>query len=289
MNINWYPGHMNKARRLIGETMPKVSLVIEVLDARLPHSSENPLVPKLRGDTPCIKVLNKQDLADPVVTAQWVTWLERERGVRALPLSRDAPEVARSLLKMGQDLVGQDRWNRVGGVHAMILGIPNVGKSTLINVLAGRKIAKTANKPAVTQHQQPVRIDSRLTLLDTPGFLWPRLYPAERGYRLAASGAIKDSVLELDGIAFWLCGQLRERYPAGFKARFGLDELPEDTEALFAAIARKRGAQGRKGRINMRKVSEIVLREFRSGMFGRVSLETPADIPVAVESEAEPA
>ncbi|MFT5680111.1 MAG: ribosome biogenesis GTPase A [Myxococcota bacterium] len=285
MNINWFPGHMNKARRLIGETMSKVSLVIEVLDARLPYSSENPLVPKLRRDTPCIKVLNKRDLADPVVTRQWVAWLERERGVRALPLSRNEPILARNILKLGRELLGEKLWNRTGGVHAMILGIPNVGKSTLINTLAGRKIAKTANKPAVTQHQQNVRISKNLTLLDTPGFLWPRLYPQDRGYRLAASGAIKESVLDFHEIAFWLTAQLRDRYPEGLKARYKLDELPEETEALFEAIARKRGAQGRKGSIDTNRTSEIIINEFRSGKLGRISLERPDEIVVKAPEE----
>ena len=288
MRINWFPGHMNKARRVIGETMPKVSLVIEVLDARLPYSSENPLVPKLRRDTPCIKVLNKCDLADPDVTAQWVRWLERERGVRALPLTRDEPERARRILNVGQGLVGSNRWNRAGGISAMILGIPNVGKSTLINVLAKRKVAKTANKPAVTQHQQKVRISTNLTLLDTPGFLWPRLHPPDRGYRLAASGAIKDAVLDLDDVAFWLTAQLRERYPRAMMERFGLEELPADTEAMFGAIAQKRGARGRGGHINMNRVSEIILREFRSGKMGRISLEKPSEIVVHKPDE-EPA
>lgn len=277
MRINWFPGHMNKARRLIGETMSNVSLVIEVLDARLPYSSENPLVPELRGDTPCIKVLNKSDLADPAVTKQWVTWLERERGVRALPLSLGESGRARSILNIGRDLLGAKRWTRTGGVHAMILGIPNVGKSTLINTLAGRKVAKTANKPAVTQHQQRVRIDQYLTLLDTPGFLWPRLHPAERGYRLAASGAIKDAVIDLEDVAYWLLDPLRTRYPEAVRDRFGMTSLPADREALFEAIAHKRGAQGRGGHIDRHRVSEIILRDFRSGKLGRISLETPAD------------
>ena len=287
MRINWFPGHMNKARRLIGETMPKVSLVIEVLDARLPHSSENPLVPELRGETPCIKVLNKRDLADPDATARWVRWLERERNVRALPLSRDEPELAYGIMDLGRELVGDARWTRAGGVRAMILGIPNVGKSTLINTLAGRKVAKTANKPAVTQEQQKVRIDAHLSLLDTPGFLWPRLDPPECGYRLASSGAIKDAVLDLEDIAWWLAGELRTRYPAELKARFDLDELPEDTEELMVEIAMRRGARGRKGRMDMHKVSEILIGEFRSGKLGRISLETPSDV-FREEAEGEP-
>lgn len=284
MRINWYPGHMNKARRLIGKAMPSVALVIEVLDARLPFSSENPLVPTLRGETPCIKILNKRDLADPEATAQWVTWLEKERGVRALPLSRDQPDLARSLFAIGQELLGEERWGRLG-LRAMILGIPNVGKSTLINVLAGRKVARTANKPAVTQQQQQVRINRHLTLLDTPGILWPRLYPAERGYRLAASGAIRDAVLDIDDVAYWLLGQLRDRYPAAIKDRFGIDVEDGDLEDLFVEIACRRGARGRRGSIDRTRASEIILREFRSGKMGRISLERPADI-VLPEPEA---
>lgn len=296
MRINWFPGHMNKARRLIGEAMPKVSLVVEVLDARLPHSSSNPLVPELRGDTPVVKLLNKRDLADPKETARWVAWLEREQGVRALPVSRDEPELVQEAVAVGRELVGEARWTRDDGVRAMILGIPNVGKSTLINVLAGKKVARTANKPAVTQQQQRVRVDKHLSLVDTPGFLWPRLEPPECGYRLAASGAIKDSILDLEDIAHWTLRELSWRYPEALRERFGLEELPGDAYELMLEIAMKRGARGRKGRVDLHRVAEIVLTELRSGKLGRISLEWPEDVPVpgdegdeGDEGEAAPA
>lgn len=287
MRINWFPGHMNKARRLIREAMPKVSLVIEVLDARLPHSSENPLVPELRAETPCIKVLSKRDLADPDVTAAWLPWLERARGVRAIPVSHDDPAGARRVLALGRQLVGEDRWTRPGGIRAMILGVPNVGKSTLINVLAGRKIAKTANKPAVTQHQQRVKVDKHLTLVDTPGFLWPRLDPPECGLRLATSGAIKDAVLDLESVAFWAAETLRARYPRALLDRYQLDVLPDDTYELMVAIAARRGALGRRGMVDLRKVCTILLTDLRGGKLGRLSLETPADVPLPDEDAAE--
>ena len=278
MRINWFPGHMNKARREIAKAMPKVSLIIEVLDARIPFSSENPLVPGLRGDTPFIKVLNKSDLADPTVTRVWQEHFDQLPGVRAVPVHKDDPNTIKSLLDLGKTLLPADR-NTDKPITAMILGIPNVGKSTLINILAGRKIAKTGNEPAVTKQQQRIRIQEKFFLMDTPGFLWPRLYPEECGYRLAVTGAIKDKVISYEDIAYFAAEYLLANYPNDVQARYKLDQLPTEVTPLMDEIAARRGCLARGGMTNLQKVCELFVREFRQGSIGRMSLETPDLIP----------
>jgi ribosome biogenesis GTPase A len=212
MAINWFPGHMHKARKDIAEVMPQVDVIIELLDARIPFSSENPLVNGLRGDTPCIKVLNKADLADPAMTQRWVEYLEQQQGVRALPMTSQHPEHIKSLLKLCETLMG-DRDLAIRGGRAMIMGIPNVGKSTMINTLAGRTIAKTGNEAGVTKSQQKIKLANNITLTDTPGFLWPKLTPPECGYRLAITGAIKDTAFEFSDIALFAADFLLKALP----------------------------------------------------------------------------
>ena len=192
MSINWYPGHMAVAAREIRKVMPTVDLVLEVLDARLPFSSENPLVNDLRGDKPYLKVLNKADLADPIVTSAWIDRLEETLGVRAFAHTQTQPDLAKRLLSVGRKMLPADR-NPGKDVNVMILGVPNVGKSTLINTLAGRNLAETSNKPAITKRQQTIPIPGKYLLVDTPGFLWPKLTPPDCGYRLAMSGAIGEA------------------------------------------------------------------------------------------------
>jgi ribosome biogenesis GTPase A len=274
MAINWFPGHMNKARREIAEVMPKVDLIIEVLDARIPFSSENPLVSELRGNTPCLKLLNKSDLADPLVTAEWIAHFEAEDGISAMTCHREDPKKTLGLLKQSEAIVGPERAKRKP-ILVMILGIPNVGKSTLINTLCRRKIAKTANVPAVTKQQQQIRVSKNFFLLDTPGFLWPKLSPEACGYRLAVTGAIKDAVIDYLDIALFAAKYLLEHYPAALQARYDLSEIPPSAEALLDAIAERRGCIGRNGAANLNKVSEILIHEFRQGTLGPLSLETP--------------
>ncbi|HNH48777.1 MAG TPA: ribosome biogenesis GTPase YlqF, partial [Myxococcota bacterium] len=192
MTIHWFPGHMSTARNELRKVMPDVDMVIEVLDARLPFSSENPLVSELRGQKPCIQILNKSDLADPVVTAEWMESIAVRPGIGVL-LHQHKAALMQPLTALARKLV---RSRRSGPLVAMILGIPNVGKSTLINGLAGRPIAKTANKPGLTRVPQRVKVGPDLILLDSPGLLWPRLSPVACAFRLAVSGAISDRVLE---------------------------------------------------------------------------------------------
>ncbi|AMQ90081.1 ribosome biogenesis GTPase YlqF [Marinobacter sp. LQ44] len=274
MAINWFPGHMHKARKEIKKVMPQMDLIIEVVDARIPFSSENPLVPSLRGDTPLIKVLNKRDLADPAITDQWLQWLEQERGVRAITLTHNERKEALGILKLAEELTpGHDR--QKSALRVMILGIPNVGKSTLINTLAGRPAAKTGNEPAVTRAQQAIKLPDNILLYDTPGFLWPKLSPEQCGYRLAISGAIRSAVLDFEDVAMFEADYLVKAYPELVMTRYGLEQQPADGLALMDAIAAKRRFFRRGGVPDLHKVSEILLNEFRAGTIGRISLETP--------------
>ncbi|MFY3775751.1 ribosome biogenesis GTPase YlqF [Marinobacter salsuginis] len=284
MAINWFPGHMHKARKEIKKVMPQMDLIIEVVDARIPFSSENPLVPALRGDTPLIKVLNKRDLADPEITEQWLAWLEKERGVRAITLTHNQRNEALAILKLAEEMT-PDHDRQKSALRVMILGIPNVGKSTLINTLAGRPAAKTGNEPAVTRAQQAIKLPNNILLYDTPGFLWPKLSPEACGYRLAVTGAIRSAVLDFEDVAMFEAEYLLEAYPALVKTRYGFEELPKDALALMDGIAEKRRFFGRGGIPDLHKVSEVLLNEFRAGTLGRISLETPE----MVEREAREA
>jgi ribosome biogenesis GTPase A len=274
MAIHWFPGHMATAKREIREAMPSVDLVIEVLDARLPFSSENPLVAELRGNRPVIQILNKSDLADATVTAEWLAVIAQKPDVRALAHHQKQPNLRATVLRLARTLVPPDR---VRTLTAMILGIPNVGKSTIINTLAGRTIAKTANKPAVTTMQQRVQVGTELVLLDTPGFLWPRLTPEACGYRLAVTGAIADRVLEFEDIAAFAARFLRTRYPARVASFYGIDTFPDDNDALLTAIGRRRGFLGKGAVVDLGRAAERLILDLRAGAFGPISLETPRD------------
>lgn len=281
MAINWFPGHMFKAKKEIAKIMGQVDLIIEVLDARIPFSSENPMVPQLRGNTPCLKVLNKSDLADPAITELWMAHLQSQEGITAISLTQKEPAKVRSILSMCEKMV-PERNLEVKPLRALILGIPNVGKSTLINTLAGRTIAKTGNEPAVTKAQQRIKLPNNITLHDTPGFLWPKLEPEQCGYRLAVTGAIKDTVVEYEDVAMFLAEYLLTAYPDEVVQRYDLDDVPGSDIELLDAIGAKRGCMRKGGMANLHKVSEILLHEFRAGALGRLSLETPE----MVKSEA---
>ncbi|MDQ2077202.1 ribosome biogenesis GTPase YlqF [Marinimicrobium sp. ABcell2] len=285
MAINWFPGHMHKARKDIARIMSQVDVVIEVLDARIPYSSENPLVPNLRGETPCIKLLNKADLADPATTALWVQHMEQEQGVKAIPVSSKQPGQIRQLLQTCRDLTA-GRNLEARNIQAMIMGIPNVGKSTLINILAGRKIAKTGDEAGVTKSQQRIKLDERIVLTDTPGFLWPKLNPPECGYRLAATGAIKDKVFEYEDVAAFLAAYLGPNYPLALQARYGLEEVPEEEIALLDAIGRARSCVRKGGGVDLAKVSSLLVNELQAGLLGPISLETP-EMVVEEETRAQ--
>lgn len=266
--------HAQSAKE-IAEVMPQVDLVIEVLDARIPYSSENPMVSSLRGDKPCIKLLNKSDLADPLVTQQWIEYLEQEQGVKAMAITtlqagqvKKIPDLCRKFVP-SRDKIEKD-------IRTMIMGIPNVGKSTIINTLAGRTIAKTGNEPAVTKTQQRINLRNGIVLSDTPGILWPKVDNEKSSYRLAITGAIKDTAMDYEDVAMFAAEYFLAAYPQAIAERYQLDSLPDTDIELLEAIGRKRGAMRPGGRIDLHKASELVLHEFRSGKMGLLSLETPA-------------
>jgi len=271
--IQWYPGHMHKASKEFRKILPQVDLVIEVLDARLPGSSENPMLAELRRDKPCIKLLNKSDLSDPERLGPWISNLERQNLVKTLVCSTgddsifELPAACRSLVPK--------RNNRSSMIYAMIAGIPNVGKSTLINKLAGRSVARTGNEAALTRMQQRIEISSDLTLIDTPGMLWGNIENEASGYRLAATGAIRDTALDIQEVASFVAEFLIEAYPERLVQRYDIEPLPRTEIELLEAIARKRGCIVSGGRVDLEKVSRLLIKELRDGELGGLCMETP--------------
>jgi ribosome biogenesis GTPase A len=277
MTIQWYPGHMHKASKEIKGILPQIDLIIEILDARLPFSSQNPMLTMLRGDKPCIKILNKSDLADPEITREWQTYLEQQHAIKTLALSIEQPEKIRLIIDLCHSLLARHETSSKLR-NALIVGIPNVGKSTLINSLAGRAIAKTGNEPAITKMQQRINLGDNLMLIDTPGLLWPNLENKNSAYRLAATGGIKDTAIKHDDIALFVAEFLLRHYPDAMKTRFQLGVLPDTEHELLETIGKKRGCLKAGGKIDWDKTAKIILSELRSGNLGRISLETPADM-----------
>lgn len=276
MKIEWYPGHMAKAKRQIAEVLPKIDLVIEVLDARLPVSSANPMLEKLRGNKPCIKVLNKSDLADPEVTDAWVEYFDQMKGVKAIPLEAKKRSAAGQIPKLCRRLVPH---RGVPGktLRAMVVGIPNVGKSTLINTLAGKKMARVGDKPAITTCPQQIDLRNGIHLADTPGLLWPDIRNQKSAYRLAASGAIGEGGMDYEGVALFAAEYLLSRYYEPLAIRYNLAEMPESASALIELIGCRRGCLITGGSVDHLRASELLLRELRAGLIGRISLERPGD------------
>jgi ribosome biogenesis GTPase A len=274
MAIGWYPGHMHKARKDITQALQQVDAVIEMVDARLPYSSENPLLNKLIGKKARIRVLNKNDLADPAVTDQWERYYH-EQGIATFRLQRDDAIGVKQLLKEVTRRLGHrsSRANRV-----LVAGIPNVGKSTLINLLAERKIAKVGDEPAVTKARQEIKLTDNLVLLDTPGILWPKIEDQQSAYRLAATGAIRNTAFELGDVGLFAVQFLQERYPDRILERYGIEPKGREPVQLLEEIGVKRGCLA-KGGVDFTKAGETVLNDLRTGKLGLLSLETPADIP----------
>ncbi|UJF17552.1 ribosome biogenesis GTPase YlqF [Vibrio sp. SS-MA-C1-2] len=272
--IQWFPGHMHKARKEIEEVIPKVDVIIEVLDARIPFSSENPMISHLRKDKPCVKVLNKRDLADPELTELWIAHLEKEQGVKAIAITTENHNEVLRITELCRKLAPH-REDMGKNIRTMIMGIPNVGKSTIINSLAGRAVAKTGNQPAVTRQQQRINLQNGIVLSDTPGILWPKVENPHSGFRLAATGAVKDTAMEYDEVAFYTVEYLAKYYPERLQARYNLDDLPESDLELMEAIGEKRGCLRAGGRVDLHKASEILINELRNGILGQITMERP--------------
>lgn len=275
MAINWYPGHMHKAQKEIKEILPQIDVVIEVCDARLPFSSENPMITEIRGDKPLIKILNKSDLADEVQTACWLDYLEGQQNVKALALTTNNPSLAKTIPSLIRKLVPNK--NEEGKqINAVIMGIPNVGKSTLLNTLVGKAKAKVGNEPAVTKGQQRIRLEEGLYLYDTPGMLWPKIINENSGYRLAITSAVKDTAFDHEDIACFAADYLLEFYPDNLKVRYKIDQLPHTEVELIEAIGAYRGCVKSGGRIDFHKASAILINEIRDKTLGVITFETPA-------------
>lgn len=286
MAIRWFPGHMSKAMEQIQELIKRIDVVIEVLDARLPYSSSNHKLAELRRTKPWIKVLNKYDLADPAVTKLWVREFELQAGVRAIPLAAKKHGDTKPLIKLCQTLA--PRRGKPGlPVRVMVVGIPNVGKSTLINTLAGRVMAKVGDKPAITTTTQLIDLRNGVVLNDTPGVLWPEMSDQQGAYRLAASGAIGANAMDSGEVGMFAGEYLMERYPDLLLQRYGLEAMPATPHDLMLAVGRRLGCLSGGGEVDFNRASEAFLRELRSCKIGRITLEDPAMVASATESKPE--
>jgi ribosome biogenesis GTPase A len=281
MTIQWFPGHMAKAKREVQEKLKLIDIVFELLDARIPLSSRNPMIHEILGNKPRIVLLNKADMADETVTEQWIAYFERQQ-LHALAIDAQTGTGIRQIVSAAKEML-KDKFAKMAAkgiknprpMRALIVGIPNVGKSTLINRLAGKNIAKTGDKPGVTKAQQWIKVGKEMELLDTPGILWPKFEDEEVGLKLAATGAIKDTILNLQDVAVYALNFLKEHYPERLKERYSLDDIPEEMVALFDAIGKRRGCLVSGGAVDYDKVAEIVLHDIRTEKLGRISFESP--------------
>ena len=280
MNIQWYPGHMTKTRRQIEADLKLVDAVCEILDARIPFSSRNPDIAGICGSKPRIIVLNRMDLADPAATKAWTAYF-RGKGMAVVVTDcksrRGIGEFTPAVRSVLQEKIARDAARGMNRpLKVMVVGIPNVGKSTLINQISGRKGAKAENRPGVTRGKQWVTVDSGLLLLDTPGILWPKFEDPEVGMMLAYTGAVKEDVIDMEELSSRLMGLLWTRYPEKVRERYGI-EAPEDATGytLLEIAGRKRGYLLSGGEINTERMAKVLLDEYRAGKLGRLTLEAP--------------
>lgn len=282
MPIQWFPGHMHTTRKALAERLPDIDVVIELLDARLPGSSSNPLLAELTQGKPALKLLNKQDLADPDCTQAWLAHFQAMPGTHALAIEAgggtDHSSAARALVAACRALVPL-RGGMVKPVRVLACGIPNVGKSTLINTLVGQRATRTGDEAGITRTQQKIMLADDFQLFDSPGMLWPRIVVEQSGYHLAASGAVGRNAYDEQEVALELLGAVRGRYAERLQARYKLNVTPADhpPDALLAEIGRRRVALMAGGRVNLQKAAEIVINDFRAGTWGGITLETPAE------------
>ena len=280
--IHWYPGHMTKAKRAMEEDLKKVDLVIELLDARAVRSSENPDIASLAAGKYRLIVLNKADLADDSVTNAWIEWF-KARGLRAVPLDSRSKNGPKSVLSLIPGVCAEkiEKARKKGilnvTVRAMVAGIPNAGKSTFINALSGRSSLETGDKPGVTRGNQWIRLKGGIDLLDTPGILWPRFDDPLTGVRLAYVGSVSRDVIEPVSLSRSLLRDLKRIAPGAIAKRYGVDESEENIESLLTSIAVRRGCMKKGGIADTEKASTMILDDFRTGKFGKISLERPDD------------
>ncbi|MDP2230387.1 ribosome biogenesis GTPase YlqF [Methylotenera sp.] len=304
MAIQWYPGHMTQARKKAEETMEFMDIVIEVLDARVPEASHNPVINEMRlfRQRPNLKILNKSDLADPKATEAWLNYFNRQPNTKAVALSCKKPGEANKILKHCLALTPH-RGTHLKPLRMMIMGIPNVGKSTLMNALLNRRVAKVGDEPAVTKSQQRFDISETMSITDTPGMMWPKIQYESDGYMLAASHAIGRNAVIDEDVAIFLANNLLKTYPALINARYKLDTMKHeggfldvlkmDGVDLLEAIAKRRSYKRHDGLWDMEKTAVAFLTDYRSGAIGRISLETPlsrdamkqATLPVETSDE----
>lgn len=289
MTIQWFPGHMTKARRQIEQKLKLIDIAIELLDARIPLSSRNPMVDDILRNKPRLVVMTKADLADPRETDKWIAHFAA-KGLASVAVDANTGTRIGDIASKAKELLHEKRERqRAKGmnpraIRALIVGIPNVGKSTLINRLAGRNVAITGDRPGVTKGQQWIRVGSEMELLDTPGILWPKFEDQLVGYRLAMTGAIKEQILNVEDVAFHAIRELSGRYWDALSKRFGIEQPPADLDDpqeivhVMEDIGRKRGCLVSGGRVDLEKASGIILRELRAGKLGRITLESPDDL-----------
>ncbi len=280
MSIQWYPGHMARARRLVQENLKLVDVVIELLDARIPASSRNPLIGKILGGKPHLVVLNKADLADPDLTRAWVDWF-RARGLPSVAVDstrrKGVAEIPVLVRRLVEDKIAPlaARGRRPRHPRCMVVGIPNVGKSFFINALVGSRVTRTGNRPGVTRGQQWVRLARGVELLDTPGVLWPKFDDPQVALKLAATGAIKEEVFDVEEVAAWLAEWLLQSFPRALEERYGLERLPARGYQVLELIGARRGLMGPGGTVDIFRASVYLLKEFREGRLGRFTLDLP--------------
>ncbi|EHL76866.1 ribosome biogenesis GTPase YlqF [Bacillus smithii] len=279
MTIQWFPGHMAKARREVTEKLKLIDIVFELVDARLPLSSRNPMIDEIIQQKPRIILLNKADLADSDWTKEWIAYF-KSRQLPAIAINSQEGQGLSQIMNKTKELL-KEKFERMRArgikpraVRAMIVGIPNVGKSTLINRLAKRNIAKTGNTPGVTKAQQWIKVEKELELLDTPGILWPKFEDEEVGYKLALTGAIKDSIINLQDVAAYGLRFLKEHYPERLTERYQIDPHLEIIE-MFDAIGKLRGCLLKGGEIDYDKTTDIIIRDIRSEKLGKLTFDFP--------------
>lgn len=280
MTIHWFPGHMAKARREVSEKLKLVDIVFELIDARLPLSSRNPMIDEVIQQKPRLLILNKMDLADEVQTKRWISYFENH-GFRTVAINsfegvglQTVTKAAKEILQPKYDRM-KKRGIRPGAIRAMIVGIPNVGKSTLINRLAKKNIAQTGNKPGVTKAQQWIKYGKELELLDTPGVLWPKFEDQEVGFKLALTGAIKDSVLNMEELAVYGLRFLEQHYPERLEQRYQMTTVDEDILAIFDKIGERRKVYSTGAEIDYDKVAELIVRDIREQQVGKLTFDFP--------------